>query len=782
MAADSRTDDDHDGDEHTDPWADIIGEDTAGATSAFDFSNLDEPSAPSTEDPQRDSLAAGERHDEASQGDDASPSFPVDDPFADLVEAAGRDGVEADAFAADEIATSFLSESQPDAPAETVSLDAWMLEAAGGDAGAGEPVAPDAEGAADVGGADVLVPADAVRVSAEEFSADDLDAPSVMHGDAAVDSRSSSTVEIGTGFSGLDLDDAMGPDDGQEADDERFAEAFAGSMLEEDIDSAPRETTATGPVSDDAWPSDVEMTAGDAAGWDAVAGRADDVEVAAFASQESFAGDGWEGAGDDAAGEDADGGEPNDPWAGLGVVAEGGGSDDAADHEAGSGEANDDDAFAVTAPVGTGVAVPVATGEKSPRRAAAKPKKGGAGQMLGIVLGGALSLPIVGLILIGITWLGGPDSLGMRRWLPGASFLMPARKAAGGGQSKSLDDLSTGGASVPAPAGRGAPPQDAFAVATGAVDADSPAESVPASPDPAAIAGDEPASAEPQEPAPVVPPAAPANDLAAPTDALAATDLPNRADPIGAIAVPDVDVAVAVAAPDLLAAIPQVPPLDAEAMRPIAPPAVEPEPAPPPAPEPEPLDMGPLDAAVDAALDASGRLNDTDAGGRERARGLVDWYRALAGVGEELAALEAVAVARGRPFSEAAPRLAPLMADVAPDGPFGADLERLARNWLAFSRRDRDGVVLPATFDSTRRVGPYWCSKVRIDEADGTTRDVAIISRQEPLADAGSRCLVLGVLFDGGVVWAADVRGEDGAPLLESDVAGDEPSGGDSGF
>lgn len=754
MAADSRADD-NDGDDRSDPWADIIADGAAGETAAaFDFSNLDDPS---TDDPAADPIAVEGLRDEPSPAGDVSPSFPTEDPFADLVEAATADdaGFEEEAAAADEIVASFLTESPeepavpgaPRASSETVSLEAWTGEAAG------ENAIPD-----------------------DLTDADDPDGPSVFQAEATADSRSSSTVEIGTGFSGLDLDDVNAADDAEDEDDERFAEAFAGSLLDEDADDSSAEATATGPASEDAWPSDAATTASDGGGWDAIDGSADDgVEVAAFASQESL------GKHDeDDAGEDADGGEPNDPWAGLGVVAEGGGSDDEADHETGAGDENDEDAFAVTAPVGAGVAATVATGEKSPRRAAAKPKKGGAGQMLGIILGGALSLPIVGLILIGITWLGGPDSLGMRRWLPGASFLMPARKAAGGGPSKSLDDLSTGGASSPAAAGRGAPPVDAFAVATGTGDADAPADPVAASPEPATVADGEPAPLAPQEP---TPPAVPADDLTAPADALAAaTDPPMRADPIGAIAVPEVDVAVAVAAPDLLAAIPQVPPLDAEAMRPIAPPAVEPEPAPPAPPEPEPLDVGPLDTAVDAALDASGRLNDVDAGDRERARGLVDWYRALAGVGEELAALEAVAVARGRPLSEAAPRLAPLMTDLAPDGPLGADLKRLARNWLSFSRRDRDGVVLPATFDSTRRVGPYWCSKVRIEEADGTMRDVAIISRQEPLADEGSRCLVLGVLFDGGVVWAADVRGEDGAPLLESDATRDEPSGGDSGF
>jgi hypothetical protein len=61
-----------------------------------------------------------------------------------------------------------------------------------------------------------------------------------------------------------------------------------------------------------------------------------------------------------------------------------------------------------------------------------------------------------------------------------------------------------------------------------------------------------------------------------------------------------------------------------------------------------------------------------------------------------------------------------------------------------------------------RQVGPYWSTRVTIDGAE--PRTVAVISRVEPRVDPGARVLVMGVLFDGDVVWASDVR-----PLEQSE-------------
>lgn len=384
--------------------------------------------------------------------------------------------------------------------------------------------------------------------------------------------------------------------------------------------------------------------------------------------------------------------------------------------------ATDGAEMAVGAAVG---AAAVASGADAARRAPrrqARAKggagKGGLGQFVGIVLGGALSIPIVLGILIGTMWMGRPDPIGMRRWLPGASFLLPpARPARGGGgqQAQDLDSLSTAEGSA----------------AGGAVDQ----------------ASDTPPPADPGEPASafaaVAPAAALAGDAAA--TAVAVDAVRDGVDPGGSL--PPADPLAALP-------VPAVPDLDAPA-------AVAPAP-----PEPEPLDLATLDAAVEQAATAAVILDGADADDPDRRRHMVAWYRSLARVAEELTAVEAVAVESGRAFEEAAVRLDPLMVALAPDGPRGGDLVRLARNWLSYSRRDTDGVVLPVTFQSARPVGPYWCSKVVIEDAGGEPRELAVVSRQRPFLELGERCVVTGVLFDGGTVWAADVRSTDAPPAV----------------
>lgn len=395
--------------------------------------------------------------------------------------------------------------------------------------------------------------------------------------------------------------------------------------------------------------------------------------------------------------------------------------------------ATDGAELAVGAAVGAAAGAAVASGAESARRAPRRPARGksGAGQFLGIVLGGALSIPIVLGILIGTMWMGRPDPIGMRRWLPGASFLLPpARQPRGGGeQPRDLDSLSpvagsTAGdrvdqvtespESAPPPGDINAPVAAVAAVAPAvAPAADVPAASVPTA-----------ASSEVTDPAASPPPA----------DRLAAVPAP------------------AVADLDALAAVPPLPP------------------------EPEPLDLATLDAAVEQAAAAAGVLHGADADDPDRRRHMVAWYRSLSRVAEELAAVEALAVESGRPFEEAVVRLDPLMTTLAPDGPLGGDLVRLARNWLTYARRDSDGVVLPVTFQSARPVGPYWCSKVVIEDVGGEPRELAVVSRQRPFLEIGERCVVTGVLFDGGTVWAADVRSTDAPPAVPDAPAQAEQS------
>lgn len=421
------------------------------------------------------------------------------------------------------------------------------------------------------------------------------------------------------------------------------------------------------------------------------------------------------------------------PWDQIGEVTAG---DESADGVAEDGGA--EGFFA--APVGDLATAAVAAGPAA--RPAARPtapkKKGGAGQIVGIVLGGLASIPIVLGLLIGLMWMGRPDPIGMRRWLPGASFLLPpvrqvartsddrASRPDGGGLD-SLQGLAGLESSTPAPGPKHSDATNDGPSAFGPAPGDEPPGDVASTEMPARPA---PPGGDAEAPVP------PADDPKPPAaDALAAIP---AVDPLGVVPAGPMPPALG----DLLA---------------TAPVAV----APPPPPEPEPLDLTGLDGAIDEASNAAAILAETAADDPRRKRHMIAWYRALARVAAEMVSLEALAVESGRPLDEAFARLELLAPTLRPDSPLVADLTRLARNWLSFARRDSDGVVLPVTFDSTRAVGPYWCTKVLLEEADGQTREVAVVSRQAPVAELGERCLVTGVIFDGGTVWAADVRSVD---------------------
>jgi ribosomal protein L18E len=64
---------------------------------------------------------------------------------------------------------------------------------------------------------------------------------------------------------------------------------------------------------------------------------------------------------------------------------------------------------------------------------------------------------------------------------------------------------------------------------------------------------------------------------------------------------------------------------------------------------------------------------------------------------------------------------------------------------------------MPATFSGSRRVGPYWCSRVSIAEAGGASRELSVISRIEPTALPGDAIIVMGLVMDGGVLWASEL-------------------------
>lgn len=343
--------------------------------------------------------------------------------------------------------------------------------------------------------------------------------------------------------------------------------------------------------------------------------------------------------------------------------------------EAGFGEA-----LAVGAAAGAAVAAaaPKPSARATPR---AKPaKQGGLGQMIGVVLGGLMALPITYAILV---WGFGKDPFKFTKSVPPEfAFLLPAKFQPGfrsGGMPKidrapSLDAL---------------PPSDTA-----------------------------PTSDQPEEPS---------------TD-----EMPTEPEAMEQLNSPVVEETE----PDLgdLAVTPEPPP----------------EPAAPP--PPPPLDLSGVEAAIAAALDDIETVSLTDATDPARKKLLVGWYKKLAKVGEELALLETVAADTGRPLTEPPKQVAELYSRIADSDSLVDDIKRLCRDWVSYRKRPADGVMLVAILDDVRKVGPYWCSTLSLEQTDGTMKQVSVISRMEPKAAAGDRAVVSGVVFDDDVVWAADLR------------------------
>jgi hypothetical protein len=392
----------------------------------------------------------------------------------------------------------------------------------------------------------------------------------------------------------------------------------------------------------------------------------------------------------EAFGSDAEAADDDDPFAALGAAEEPEGEpfDFAAADEA-SGEAE------------TGAAAGAASAPPTPKRKVAKQpprkkKSGMVGQLLGVIGGGLMSIPIV----LGILWWGvGKDPLEVAPMVPDSlSFLLPAKLRAGGplaavargAKLPSLDDV---------------------------LGADSGAGDLPAAED---LAMNDP------EPEPDLPADDPLEPLDPPLTDLAA------ADPLPAPGDDD----------DPLMAL-----LNEESPAPVAP-------SPPPVPEPEPLDTAGLEAAADQALAALAAVKAVedlnDPVGRKL---LVGCYRSLAAYAQELAMLERVAADTGRPLAELPAAAEAVPASIAERPELFEPLARLTRDWLAFKRRPSDGALAPATFVAARQVGPYWRTEVAVGE-----KPLVVLSRSEPSAVPGETVLVTGLVIDEGVLWASEVR------------------------
>lgn len=338
-----------------------------------------------------------------------------------------------------------------------------------------------------------------------------------------------------------------------------------------------------------------------------------------------------------------------------------------------------------------GAAAVTAAPNKAARAATkSKPaKQGGLGQMIGVVLGGLMALPITYAILI---WGFGKDPFKFTKSVPpDLAFLLPAKFQPGArpaglpklDRAPSLDDLAATAPVEPA------------------------AEPEPAEPEPAEPLPAEPAPEQPAEPAATAEPANPA---------------PDAAD---------------VAAVDAFPAEPAVPAA---------------------APAPPPLDLSGLERAVTAATAGIDAVLASDSADPTRKKLLVGWYKKLAQVGEELAMLETVAADTGRPLSEAPEVVGELYARLAGSDVLVGELERLGSDWVRYPKRRADGVLLVATLDDVKKVGPYWSSTMSLEQADGTSKRLSVISRIEPKAAAGDRAVVAGIVFDDNIVWAADCR------------------------
>jgi hypothetical protein len=435
------------------------------------------------------------------------------------------------------------------------------------------------------------------------------------------------------------------------------------------------------------------------------------------------------------------------------------------------GEETDDGGFTGgagdLAMAAAGGAAAIVTGTKPPSRQRAT--KRGLGQIIGIALGGLLALPITFAILI---WGFRKDPLQIVRHVPESmAFLFPQELVAGDrpmssgvGGGATLDD-------VPAVASV----EDAAAIQEEPVPQEPVGEPAaqPDGQDLAAVDGAPVAAptdpvmpadaADPEESvgnAPLEPmPAEPAGESAAAT---ASVDAPQPADtPLPTDTPPSADAPMPAAATvdpfaDLTAPLASEPPAT------VAPQ----EAVPPPSPEPEPLDLSAVENAVAAAdealraVEAAGADVDPDPArhARRRNRLLVEWYRQVSLVAEELAAVERQAADTGRPLGGPPEAVSRLQAAAVGDAARLGDLARLSRDWLTYRSRSTSGIMLPAVLSGVRHVGPYWCSTVTVDDSGDRTRDLVVISRSEPAAAPGETVLVTGLIVDGDTLWASDVR------------------------
>jgi hypothetical protein len=558
----------------------------------------------------------------------------------------------------------------------------------GDDAAFGEWVEEADEGSPD---AEADGPELSVFQSDDEEPSDDEEASTAMVGQSGVDigmgdsaiaagsrldsmALEASPSLLGDPFASIGREAALAHDAESHAEPEPSFEAMGGDDTVDDATVSATtfdfgEAVGLGGASQDASQGDPEES-----GHTEDHGEAEDANSFPFMSADH----------DAAAGEVASEDEPEGSFSFENAIGEAAASEESSDLEDPMGAA------AVTA-----AGAPPKTGKKAARPAPARKKKPSmVGQMIGMIVGGAMSIPIV----LAILWWGvGKDPLKVAPMVPDSlGFILPAKLRSGGqiatatgsGQAPSLDDVLGGGGPD--------------AGGTDVVITEPEPEMEPAFPEP-----------EPIEPS--------ATDLASVTPPPTPSD--DGGDPLA----------------DLLNEGPETPP--------------DP-PQPSPVPKPEPLDTAALETAAEKALASLAAVKSVDDPSDPVLKKLlVECYRSLAGYAQELAMLERVAADSGRTLEAMPPAVDSMNEALASRPELIESLTRLTRDWMAYSRRSSDGVVAPVRFVSARRVGPYWRAEVTLGE-----RPIVVLTRSEPAVASGETVIVTGLTVDKDVVWATQVK------------------------
>jgi hypothetical protein len=657
-----------------DPWAGLEADSQPGSEPDFTFSFDDDAAA--------DGQALNElMAEEPAAEQPVASEPPVADPFAEesqaeelVAEAIGFGAADAALDPAGDAALDALLDDGLEAAADPALDSLLAAEAPQEDDDAGHPdVIPAADvfaGAAAEGPADADIDDWLNEPANAEASASSVLGSSVFHqspeegGEMPDFAAGESTVNIGTGTSGIVSPSGIAALSGNDM----FGEPEPPAAGEE-IDPFAGLTAEGG----DDWPAMEAGEAPESAGATAAASDSDDMF--------SFMGQ-------------ADSADDQEAALEAGLPAEATVDEFASGFGLGAGAAVAGGAAATAAAGDDAKRGPTVKKRPAPPR---KKKPSVIGQLVGVVLGGAMAIPVTMAILI---WGFGRDPFNLTPMLPDSvAFLLPAKFRPAGSSTipnaPSLDDI------VGTPAGN-----DGEAALPNAADlTTTEPPTSPVEPEPTDVA--------------VVDPAAP------PAAGESADDpLMNLLDETGT------------ATP--------------------SPAAVEP-PAPP---EPEPLDLEKLGAVVaesTAALEAVAAVEDPADPVRKRL--LAKWYRSLAGYAEELAALERLATETSRPFEPAIEQGDAIRAGLADHPQLLAELSRLTRDWIAYAKRPSDGVVTPATFVGARRVGPYWRSQVSLAATDTKPAfEMVVLTRTEPSVAPGDEVVITGLAVDDNVVWASELK------------------------